>query len=561
MAILRLKELRYSNIASVGAEPVHITLDTHARTLITGTNGAGKSTMIEALFYGLFGKPYRAGVTKGELINRTNKKNLSVEIWFDYDNHSYYVKRGQKKEIFVVERDGQPLDEAASIKDFQAHFESIINMTPTSFKQIVVLGTSGYVPFMELPAGGRRSLVEDLLGLSIISEIDKLNKGYIRELNQNIQMSEMKSEHLTQQIETHRRYAAEAARASQENIAQYQAMYDEQVAAAHKAKAREAELLEKLAQIVLPEDMTPTLTKINNAIVQTRAQIQGFDRVIELHSRGGKCPTCAQEIQCGNDAEVQAQKAHALKKIELIEAKRVDIDKRQALYLDKQREVQAIRQEAAEVRRELERAVAQAKQIKARIESLMQERVDNSEETAKLEAELREVAVNKASLVTEKYHRGFITEIMKDSGFKAVMVKRYVPYLNARVRHYLQVMGAEYTFKLDEQFKETIKTHGSESASYGTFSQGEKARINLALLFAWRDVSAKLSGTRVSLLILDEVFDSATDQAGIDALRKILDSLQDNVYIISHREHDSSDFDRHVKMQKKGRFTTAEVLC
>lgn len=557
MSKLNFKKIRYQNIMSVGSEPIEIVLDGFKKTLMTGVNGAGKSTMIEALCFGLFGKPFR-NVKKGQLINTINKKKLLVEIWLEHDNKELYIKRGQKPEIFEVYRDGEKIDESASTKDFQEYFESLIGMNIASFKQIVVLGTAGYVPFMSLPAAGRRKLVDDLLDIAILCEMDKLNKGYIREITQNIQMLDMKAGYVQQQINTHKKYVEDASKASEENIRRLQCMYDKEVESAKAYKAEETRLTDELMSIVLPEDPSAALNKINTAIAQIGVQINGFDRVIHMHEKGGVCPTCTQPIVPGNDKAVREQKAHAEHKLSLIEEKRVEFSQKADEFRSVQSKAEEIKRSIMTQRSGLTEAVNRAKNIQKAIQELQKERVDNSDELVKLEEELVEITNEKSKLVLEKYHRGFIVDMLKDSGVKASIVKKYIPYFNERIAYYLNIMEADYVFTLDEEFNETIKSRGRESFSYTSFSQGEKARIDLAMLFTWRDVAEKVSGTKISILVLDEVYDSATDAQGVKALDTIIDKLEDSVYIISHRDHNPDDFSRHLKMVKKGRFTTLQ---
>ena len=555
MAKLVFNKIRYQNIMSVGAEPIEIQLDAAKRTIITGSNGAGKSTMLEALCFGLFGKPFR-DLKKAQLINSVNKKKLLVELWMTKDNDEYFIRRGQKPNIFEITRNGEKLDENASAKDFQEYFEELIGMNLNSFKQVVVLGTAGYVPFMLLPAGGRRKLVEDLLDVAVLGEMDKLNKAYIRELTQNIQVLEMKATHLNQQLATHRQYIEQAAKANDETLAKYQAMYDQHVEDAKKLKIEIERLTDEMANVIIGEDPTPDYMKLNTAVGQVQTQIQGFERVLTMHKNGGNCPTCMQEIVPGNDAPVIDLRDKAVQKLALIGDKVEEYRQKVADHNTLKANVQRITQEINTNKQQIAALVGKAKHIQTAIDGLKAEKVDNSEEMRKIEVELAAVVEQKSTLVSEKYHRGFIVEMLKDSGVKASIVKKYIPYFNERIQHYLTIMEADYVFTLDEEFNETIKSRGRETFSYNSFSQGEKQRIDIAMLFTWRDVSSKVSGTNISLLALDEIMDSSMDMAGTKALMSIVDTLQDNVYIISHQQGlNTDDFDRHLKMNKIGRFT------
>lgn len=557
MKIFKLNKVRYKNIMSVGQSPIEIQIDKCQKTLITGKNGGGKSTMLEAITFALFGKPFR-DIKKGQLVNTFNKKDMLVELWMEYDNHSYYIKRGQKPNIFEIECDGEKLDESASSKEFQAYFEDLIKMSYTSFKQIVVLGTAGYTPFMGLSTPARRKLVEDLLEVSLLANMDKLNKSQVRELNQQIQINDIKKDNVVNEIKTHQEYAERQKKMSGDNVKRLQDMYDEQVKEARGYKAEIDSLNHELLDIVIGEDPSESIQEISSKTVELSTKIKSYNKVLGLYDKGGHCPTCLQDLH-SSDALINQIKSHVKECNHTLEEIKVHRDELGEL----QSEFNSIKQRAREIKGEIASkktltlsAVDKAKRIKAAIDKASKEFIDNSDKIAILQKELDKIVKLKTTMVMEKYHRGIITEMLKDSGIKGSIIKKYIPLFNKQINGYLKIMEADYSFTLNEEFSETIKSRGREDFSYASFSQGEKARIDIALLFTWRDIAEKVSGIKITTLIMDEIFDSATDIEGIKSISAIIDSLKNsNVFIISHRDHDTQEYGQHLNMEKIGRFT------
>ena len=560
MKIFKLIKVRYKNIMSVGQQAIEIDLSSHHKTLITGKNGGGKSTMLEAITFALFNKPFR-DIKKGQLINTFNKKDLLVELWMEYNGDSFYIKRGQKPNVFEVHKNGQPIEETSSIKDFQAYFESLIQMNYNSFKQVVVLGTAGYTPFMQLTAANRRKLVEDLLEVSILADMATLNKTALKEVAQNISVLDMKKDHISTEISTHKEYAEQQRKSANANIERLSEMYHEKVNAAKTAKAKAKEISIELESIELPENPDDKLTRVVSKIGEKTSNIKSLTRVIDLYDKGGCCPTCLQELipndkvdeikhNCDNESATLAK----------LNAKRDELNTLRQAYSKAVNEVNEKRQRERELKSLVESSVLEAKRINAAINKAQEEFIDNSDKIAELQQELNKVLDDKSNLVMEKYNRSIIAEMLKDSGIKSAIVKKYIPLFNKKINHYLKMLEADYVFTLDEEFNESIKSRGREEFSYASFSQGEKGRIDIALLFTWRDIAEMVSQVRIQCLFMDEV----TDTAGLDAqgyrnLSIILDNMSDfNFFIISHRDQDTSKYNHHIEMKKIGRFTVME---
>ncbi|ADB81547.1 exonuclease subunit 2 [Enterobacter phage Entb_43] len=562
MKIFKLNRVKYQNIMSVGGQPIDIQLDKVHKTLITGKNGAGKSTMLEAITFALFGKPFR-DFKKGQLINSTNKKGLLCELWMEYDGHSYYIKRGQKPNVFEIERDGAKLDEAASVKDFQSYFEELIGMSYTSFKQVVVLGTAGYTPFMGLSTPARRKLVEDLLEVSIIAEMDKLNKSLVRELNSQVQVLDAKKDGIQQQIKIYEENIEKQKKLSGENVARWQNMYEESMADARNIRSAIDELNKNLANIVIGEedDVSEGIQKTQMAGITILNRIESYTKVLSLYDKGGHCPTCLQDLHSSDTLIGQINS-----KVDECNIKHAELKTHLENLQASQMEYEAVKRRARDIRgqvaaktEELKAAVERIRKIKAAIDKAAEEFIDYSDEIKTLNEELNKIVDTKSNSVMEKYLRGILTEMFKDSGIKGLIIKKYIPLFNKQINSYLKVMDADYVFTLNEEFNETIKSRGREEFSYNSFSQGEKARIDIALLFTWRDIAELVSGVKINCLFLDEVFDSATDVDGVKSITQILNKMQDsNIFIISHRDHDPQAYGQHLQMKKVGRFTVLE---
>lgn len=559
---LKFKTLTYQNILSVGNVPIVIDFDSAKKTLITGKNGGGKSTMIEALTYALFGKSFR-DLKVGQLVNSINKKKCLVELLIEYGNDEYKIIRGQKPKVFEIWKNGEKLPEDSAAGDYQSQLESMLNINLVGFKQVIVLGTAGYVPFMELKTPDRRKLVEDLLSLSIISEMDKLNKSYIRGVNRELDTLSMQIGHVQQQIATHQKFIDEQRAKANQNTARYQDIYDSHVETAKQIKAQLVELQTQIAECVINgEDQTANIQKLRDGYTRLSMNVEQLQRLEVMYRKGGECPACKQPISPTPERmeEIAENIKNGTQKLTLIKNKQDQLQKIMDDLLTQQRTLNGLKSKYESLRGTLQNEVAAAKRVRAVMDKAQEDVVIDESPVEKLREDEKELDSKRSGFVKEKYFRGIVTDLLKDSGVKASIVKRYIPYFNKQIAYYLDLLGADYQFTLDDEFNESIKSLGRNDFSYASFSQGERARINLALLMTWRDVTSKISGVDLSLLILDEIFDGAIDREGGFAVRKLLDDIEGNVIVISHQELDPQDFNRHITMAKVGRFTKCTIV-
>ncbi|QPB12299.1 recombination-related endonuclease Gp46 [Providencia phage PSTCR6] len=556
MKEFKLDRVKYKNILSVGNAPIDINLSAYQKTLITGKNGAGKSTMLEAICFALFGKPFR-DITKGLLVNMVTKKELVVELWFTYGKDTYYIKRGQKPNIFEITKNGVELAEDASVKDFQEKFEEMIGMNMSSFKSTVVLGTAGYTPFMQLKTAERRKLVEDLLQTSQLGVMDKLNKTRIREINQAISVIDMQIESVQAQIDAQVKFAEQQKKVSEDNLGRYQELYDQQVNEAKTAKSNITKLKNLLAETVLGEDPSSEYSRLNSELSVLQRDKATYSKVLALYDKGGMCPTCMQDLSdTSKTQQIKESIQDCETKVQAASSVLQEVKEQMSAYSAQKDKISNIKNKINQLTETLKKSVENAKSISVLMEKASREKVDNSDIIRKLSEEKDKHIEAKSELNLEKYHRGILTEMLKDTGVKSAIISKYVPLFNKQINFYLKKLGADYVFTLDEEFKETIKSRGREQFSYYSFSQGEKARIDISLLFTWRDIASMVSGVNIKSLFMDEIMDGPSDDEAIKGIMTIINDMKDtNTFIISHGDHNPQDYGQHLQMKKVGRFT------
>lgn len=559
-----IEKLSFRNFFSVGNSPIEIDFQKDKKALIIGTNGAGKSTFISALCYGLYGKPFKE-VNMPTMVNSINKKNLLVEVDFQANGKSYKVRRGIKPKIFEIIEDGKPLDQTGASKDFQEILEvDILKVNFSAFKQIVVVGSGGYTPFMKLKASERRSIVENILSLNSFSTMNTLLKGL---------MEENKAEYEAQEKNVYKnnmdiRSSAEKIQflRKQKNIA------NEEIEEERKKLNQQIDDIKKeisdIDQKLEPySNIQDKLTEIRNKrekLLQAKNKVELFldDDRKHLHflSSHEVCPTCEQHIE--EDLRLKKSKDFATKenanakKLSDFAAAQEKVDRMISNLMTSLEERDTLLRSKSQKMVEMNSLSNRLDGLSTVIydDSLLQSEINNLRSLQKIKDTLQE---EMDEIVDQREIYKISGTILKDSGVKSVIISKYIPFINSAINKYLDTMNFYVQFEIDENFNEVIRSRHRDIFTYENFSEGEKARIDLALLFAWRSVTKKRSNMNCNLLILDETFDGSLDENGTNDLLNILNNVEDsNVFVISHKTEAMIDkFDAIYKMEKRNNFT------
>ena len=547
--MIHFKSCKWKNFLSTGTDPIEIKLDKSPTTLIVGQNGAGKSTLLDALSFGLFGKPHR-DIGKNQLINSINKKGTEVEVEFDIGNSQFKIVRGIKPSKFEIWQNGNQINQASNARDFQKFLETnILKLNHKSFHQVVVLGSSSFIPFMQLPAWSRRAVIEDLLDINIFSKMNALLKernskikDELTDINHNIDILNTRMESQSKYIKSLESLNKEQIEGKRESIEAYKQSIDETF--------KESQGLGKnLTTLIGQEEKNhktfmERMTEVRSAEKGLNDSIKSLVKEARFYEDNDNCPTCDQEI----DATIKSDKLSSIK------TSAADV---QQTLLNLSREVTTTEKEGQQISNNLNQLRQRQQKINSNNEkiSLLQQEIDKVQkdinqltsqtgDTSKAKTELstyrqskQAITEKKLEYVEERTYNEVIGEMLKDTGIKTKVIKQYLPVMNRLINNYLQILDFFVAFHLDESFNETIRSRHRDSFNYASFSEGEKQRIDLALLFTWRQVAKMKNSAATNLLILDETFDSSLDNDGIDNLTKILQTLENgtNVFIISHK--------------------------
>lgn len=557
------KKLRVKNFLSFGNAFTEVDLQNSKVSLITGSNGAGKSSLIvEGLTFALYGQAYR-DIKKSQLINFVNNNDSVVELEFSIDNNEYKIVRGQKPNILQLFKNNDLVPEAASSKDFQQYIEGeVLRMNLVSFKQLVVLGTANFIPFMQLSVPQRRKLVDDLLDVSIFTLMDQLNKGSIKELNQQMQENTIKLQSAKSELHAYKLLLQEQKNVVFSNVEIIESELIEKKLKAQKLRTEInsiKEKIENLDSLIKQDNVLVTVEKLEQAKTILNSKIQSSKLRITEANHLDTCPSCQQKIEDTRKQvviqSINQEISNDEEKINSIEEKLSSLESDLNNFRERQKFLQEYSSELSQLSVEFSLVIDDIKKLNSQLEQSKTDKTFDDSKVKELESLIELLETNQQNWFNEKYCRTVLSTLLVDSGIKATVIKKFVPVINKKINQYLKILGADYLFLLDQEFNEQIKGSGREKASYYSFSQGEKARVDLALMFTWRDIASIVSGTSINVLVLDEVFDSSTDNQGIDGIRKIIDSLDSNVFIISHREQNSDDYNRHIEIQKQGRFS------
>lgn len=565
--MITFKTLRYKNFLSTGDSFTQIDLNKSSSTLIVGQNGAGKSTMLDALSFGLFGKAHRS-INKNQMINSINGKACVVEVEFSALGSEYKIVRGIKPVKFEIYRDGTLLNQDSHNKEYQKVLEqNILKLNHKSFHQIVVLGSSSFVPFMQLPAQHRREVIEDLLDINVFSKMNSILKEKFSVLKEQVRANAADLENLEYKIKTQSKYVENLEKNQRDNR-------NEKLL--EVAKLEESINNVRLGMGAVDRSYLDDLREQHTKITDKLTEIKKFDhqfgvkqkelnKEIKFYESNTTCPTCDQGI---DDGLKQEKTATAAKKWDDLEEGRHQAAAQIEKYSQKLTEVSDASVQLQQDIAEFDKRQVQIDEYQRQITTIHNYLARQDDDTTSIESEksvlvglnddregLRE---SKADLNEAVAYSTVITELLKDTGIKTKIIKEYIPVINALTNKYLQVLDFFVSFHLDDTFKESIKSRHRDEFSYDSFSEGEKQRIDLALLFTWRQVAKMKNSVATNLLILDETFDSSLDVEGVDNLTNILDTLGDdtNVFIISHKgELLEGKFEDKIEFVKRKNFS------
>lgn len=547
--MIKFKSVNWKNFLSTGNNVTHIDLVKSPSTLVVGQNGAGKSTLLDALSFGLFGKPHRS-ISKNQLVNTINKKHTIVEVEFEVGSHKFKIVRGINPGKFEIWQNGNMINQSSTARDYQKFLETnILKLNHKSFHQIVVLGSSSFIPFMQLNQGNRRDVIEDLLDIQVFSKMNSILKDKISKNKEEINDANYRLELAKEKITMQRKYIRDITEINEASIAEKGSLViknrDEWVSLQSMNTESLRVIEEKEGPLTLSlstfHDKKQSLLGYSG---QFRQQIQGVVKEAKFYEDNEECPTCNQTIE--EELRQNKLKTAQSKAKELQDA----MDKISVEGADVEASIEEINNEMAKIR-ELNSSIAAnnmainrlQKEISA-LETDINKLTGSEGDLGQANKDLAEVISErdtlgelKLRLMEEKSYSDAAGEMLKDTGIKTKVIKQYLPVMNKLVNQYLQVLDFFVSFNLDENFNEVIKSRHRDAFNYASFSEGEKQRIDLSLLFTWRQIAKMKNSTSTNLLILDETFDSSLDHDGIDNLMKILGTLEDdsNVFVISHK--------------------------
>ena len=567
--MINFHKIRWKNVLSTGQNFIEIDLDKNPTTLIVGENGSGISTILDALTFSLFGKAFR-NINKSQIINSINDRNCLIETEFSIGNRHYLVRRGIKPNLFEIEVDGALINQDAKVRDYQEHLEkNILKLNYKSFTQIVVLGSSSFVPFMQLKSNDRRIIIEDLLDIQIFSTMNFILKSKVSNLKEEQYQNELNLS------------KAETALELQEDFISKMKKSNKQLIASNQKKIKDShKQIEKYNSLVATCDKEiATLQKLVNDFDKEQKKhqklelyqneieknVKKLEKEIEFYNENTDCPTCKQTIDDEHrNCEIHSKEE---KKVELSEAiSKIGSDIKESLFVIS--EMQTTQENITKIQSTVTKHNVSISAINQYIEKINEEvnqLNENDVDVSDASAKLKKIKSEQKDFLTLKEQHSNTQSIydtasvlLKDGGIKTLIVKKYLPIMNKLINKYLANMDFYVSFNLDENFNETIKSRFRDEFTYASFSEGEKMRIDLALLFTWRAIAKLKNSMSTNLLILDEVFDSSLDEDGTSDFLKIIHSLgsASNVFVISHKGEILYDKFKHmIKFEKIKNFS------
>ena len=561
--MITFKTIKWKNFLSTGDHWNEINFLEQNTNLIIGTNGSGKSTMLDALTFALFNKPFRK-INKSQLMNSTNERDCLVELDFCVNNRDYIVRRGMKPNIFDIEVNGNLMHRQADDRSNQKILEEgILKVNYKSFTQIVILGSSTFVPFMQLNGSNRREVIEDLLDIRIFSAMNHLIKEQIREKREKVRSLDLKKENLKDKMTMQKNFIKELEDRGKNNITmskdKINLLIDESDNHVSVNKKLENQVLDLVNKQEKVTGANKKLKKLNNLKGKMSNKVSIITKEHKFFTDNTVCPTCSQDIEESfrlnriNDAQNKAKELQSGYK-NLKDAIQKEED-RERLFTKLSKEITKLNHDISQNNTRISLNQRQVRDLESEIQTITKQFKNRNTENEKLKEfksnlknTIDELAVQREDI----NHHDFAYSLLRDDGVKTKIIKKYLPFINQQVNRYLQLMDFYINFTLDEEFKETVKSPIHEDFSYSSFSEGEKMRIDLALLFTWREVARVKNSVNTNLLILDEIFDSSLDGFGTDEFLKIIRYIIKgaNIFVISHKSELNDKFENVIQFDK-----------
>jgi DNA repair exonuclease SbcCD ATPase subunit len=569
--MILFKSISWKNFLSTGNQFTKVNFTDHPTTLIIGTNGAGKSTVLDALTFSLFGKPFRK-INKPQLINSSNDKDCKVEVEFSIGKNEWKIVRGIKPAVFEIWKNGSILDQSAALDQQKWLEQTVLKMNYKSFTQIVILGSSTFVPFMQLSAAHRREVIEDLLDIKIFSSMNLIIKEKIRQSKEDLKLLELKKETLKDKVKMQKDFIEELENrgnaninANKEKIANLDSEIDNHI-------KQNSSLEEPLRENIREQDeitgYAEKLRKLVNLKGKLSQKVSTITTEHKFFKENTVCPTCTQEIDDDfrinkiNDAQNKAKELQSGYQ-ELEEAIKEE-EERERQFTSLSKEIKKLTDAISQNNIKIHGLRRQIKDLESEVQRIAEQLKNRNTEHEKLEAFKENLNKTYDDLASKKDLIGyydFTYSLLKDGGVKSKIIKKYLPLINQQVNRYLQMMDFYINFTLDEEFNETVQSPIHEDFSYASFSEGEKMRIDLALLFTWREVARMKNSVNTNLLIMDEVFDSSLDGFGTEEFLKIIRYVikDANIFVISHKTGLEDKFESVIRFEKVKGFSRMVV--
>ena len=561
--MITFKTIKWRNFLSTGQHFTEIDFTKNKTNLIIGTNGAGKSTILDALCFSLFGRSFRK-INKPQLINTVNEKDCIVEVEFLIGTSEWKVIRGIKPNIFEIYCNDKVIDQVSAANDQQKWLEqTVLKMNYKSFTQIVILGSSAFVPFMQLPTSHRREVIEDLLDIKIFSSMNTVIKEKIRKIRDEVKTLELKKESLFDKVEMQKNFIEELENRGNANINANKEKIvnlDSEVVDCIKENTLiEEDVLKNIKKQEEVAGASDKLKKLGTLKGKISQKVSTITVEHKFFNENTVCPTCTQEIDEEfrinkiNDAQNKAKDLQSgYKELEVAIKEEED---REHQFITLSKEITKLTHEVSRNNTKISGCQRQIRDLENEIQKLTNQLKNRNSEHEKLESfqetlhnTYDELAIKKDSINYYDFSYG----LLKDGGVKSKIIKKYLPLINQQVNRYLQMMDFYINFTLDEEFNETVQSPIHEDFSYASFSEGEKQRIDLALLFTWREVARMKNSVNCNLMILDEIFDSSLDSSGTEEFLKIIQFVvkDANIFVISHKAGLEDRFESVIRFEK-----------